>query len=49
MIFEVASDGVTISTFITGSSNTGEQAAMPSFIASLAAIWKAMSEESTAW
>jgi len=36
MIFEVASDGVTISTFITGSSSTGEAGPpMPSFIASL--------------
>ena len=36
-----------ISTFMIGSSSTGAQAAMPSFMASLAAIWNAMSEEST--
>ena len=49
MALAVASDGVKISTFMIGSSSTGEQAAMPSFMAILAAIWKAMSEESTEW
>ncbi len=43
----VASEGVWISTFMTGSSSTGEQAVMPSFMPIRAAIWNAMSEEST--
>ena len=44
---DVASEGTTISTAITGSSNTGPHFGIPSDIASRPACRKAMSELST--